>query len=169
MVSLELQGGPGQIKEKRKGKLYLRGKQYRIDMGEQLMVCDGRSSWTYLKELNEVNISRYEPTPDQITPDNLFTMYEKGFDSFLESESVPGKTGVSLIDLIPQNKTVSYFKVRLYVDRKNNLIQKAIVFDKSGVQYTYQISDFKVNPKLTDDLFVFNVKAYPNVEVVDMR
>jgi outer membrane lipoprotein-sorting protein len=169
MVSLELQGGPGQIKEKRKGKLYLRGKQYRIDMGEQLMVCDGRSSWTYLKELNEVNISRYEPTPDQITPDNLFTMYEKGFDSFLESESVPGKTGVSLIDLIPQNKTVSYFKVRLYVDRKNNLIQKAIVFDKSGVQYTYQISDFKVNPKLKDDLFVFNVKAYPNVEVVDMR
>ncbi|MFZ9969213.1 MAG: LolA family protein [Bacteroidia bacterium] len=169
LVSLELQGGPGQVKEKRKGKLYLRGKQYRIDMGEQLIVCDGRSSWTYLKELNEVNISRHEPTPEQITPDNLFTMYEKGFDSFLESESVAGKSLVSLIDLIPQNKSLSYFKVRLYVDCKNNLIQKAVVFDKSGVQYTYQISEFKVNPKLRDDLFVFNVKAYPNVEVVDMR
>ncbi|MEY4912816.1 MAG: hypothetical protein RL025_643, partial [Bacteroidota bacterium] len=30
-------------------------------------------------------------------------------------------------------------------------------------------TEFKVNPKLQDNLFVFNVKAYPNVEVVDMR
>jgi outer membrane lipoprotein-sorting protein len=37
------------------------------------------------------------------------------------------------------------------------------------VQYTYQITEFKVNPKLRDDLFVFNAKAYPNVEVVDLR
>lgn len=169
LVSLELQGGPGQVKEKRKGKLFLRGKQYRIDMGEQLIICDGRSSWTYLKELNEVNISRHEPSPDQITPDNLFTMYEKGFDSFLESETGSGQQGTLCIDLIPQNKSVSYFKVRLFVDRQRNLIQKAIVFDKSGVQYTYQITEFKVNPKLQDNLFVFNVKAYPNVEVVDMR
>jgi outer membrane lipoprotein-sorting protein len=116
-----------------------------------------------------VNISRHEPSPDQITPDNLFTMYEKGFDSFLESETGSGQQGISRIDLIPQNKSVSYFKVRLFVDRQSNLIQKAIVFDKSGVQYTYQITEFKVNPKLRDDLFVFNAKAYPNVEVVDLR
>ena len=168
-VALEMEGGAGQKKEKRKGKLFLRGRKFRIDMGEQLLISDGKISWTYLKEMNEVSISLYEPTPDQITPDNLFTLYEKGFNSFMDSENGGDRDGIAQIDLIPQNKSVSYFKVRLTVHKGSRQIQKAIVFDKSGVQYAYSITAFKANPVLKEDLFAFNPKAYPGVEVVDMR
>ncbi|MBM3936663.1 MAG: outer membrane lipoprotein carrier protein LolA [Sphingomonadales bacterium] len=168
-VSVEMEGGASQSKETRKGRLLLRGRKFRIDMGEQLIISDGRISWTYLKEMNEVSISHYEPTPDQITPDNLFTLYEKGFDSFMEAENGGDKNGIAQIDLVPQNKSVSYFKVRITVNKSSRLIQRAIVFDKSGVQYTYSITGFKANPRLKDDLFSFNPKAYPGVEVVDMR
>lgn len=168
-VAVEMQGGPSANKERRKGRLMLSGRKFRIDMGEQLIISDGRSSWTYLKEMNEVSISQYEPTPDQITPDNLFTLYENGFDSYMDSESGSNQKGTAQIDLVPQNKSVSYFKVRLVVNKGSCLIQKAIVFDKSGVQYTYSITGFKANPFLKDDLFAFNPKAYPGVEIVDMR
>lgn len=168
-VALELGGASSKTKEKRKGRLFLKGRKFRIDMGEQLIISDGTVSWTYLKEMNEVSISHYEPTPDQITPDNLFTLYEKGFDSFLDLENGSNQNGTAQIDLVPQNKNVSYFKVRLTLNKNTWLIQKAIVFDKSGVQYTYTITDFKANPALKDDLFAFNPKTYPGVEVVDMR
>jgi len=168
-VAVEMQGGPSAVKERRKGRLMLRGRKFRIDMGEQLIISDGISSWTYLKEMNEVNISSYEPTPDQITPDNLFTLYEKGFDSFMDSENGGNQNGTAQIDLVPQNKAVSYFKVRLTINKGSRLIQKAVVFDKSGVQYTYSITGFKSNPRLNDDLFAFNPKSYPGVEIVDMR
>ncbi|MFM7587946.1 MAG: LolA family protein, partial [Bacteroidota bacterium] len=62
-----------------------------------------------------------------------------------------------------------YFKVRLTVHKGSRQIQKAIVFDKSGVQYAYSITAFKANPVLKEDLFAFNPKAYPGVEIVDMR
>ena len=169
-VTVEMQGGAQQATEKRRGKLFLRGRKFRIDLGDQLIVSDGRNSWTYLKETNEVSISLYEPSPDQITPDNLFTMYEKGFDSYLDQEKAgSGQSKMYLIDLVPHNKKVSYFKVRLFVHAASSLIHKAVVFDKSGMQYTYQITDFKANPKLKEDVFAFNPKAYPGVEVVDMR
>jgi len=168
-VALEMAGGASQNKEKRKGKLWLKGRKFRIDMGEQLLISDGKISWTYLKQINEVSISNYEPTPDQITPDNLFTLYEKGFDSFMESETGGPQDGIAQIDLIPQNKSVSYFKVRLTVNKGSRQIQKAIVFDKSGVKYTYSITGFKANPVLKEDLFAFNPNSYPGVEVVDMR
>ena len=168
-VAVEMNGGANQNKERRKGLLFLRGRKFRIDMGEQLLISDGKTSWTYLKEMNEVSIGNYEPTPDQITPDNLFTLYDKGFNSFMDTETGGNQDGNAQIDLIPQNKSVSYFKVRLKVNKASRLIQKAIVFDKSGVQYTYVITGFKANPTLKDDLFTFNPKIYPGVEVVDMR
>jgi outer membrane lipoprotein-sorting protein len=168
-VVVEMQGGPTAGTERRKGRLQLRGRKFRIDMGEQLIISDGHISWTYLKEMNEVNISNYETTPDQITPDHLFTLYEKGFDSFMESESGGDQDGTARIDLVPHNKSVSYFKVRLTINKGSRLVQKAVVFDKSGVQYTYSITGFKANPILKDDLFAFNPKEYPGVEIVDMR
>ena len=42
---------------------------------------------------------------------------------------------------------------------------------KEGSNYAYDISNFKTNPSLNNDFFVFNTKAKgnENVEVIDMR
>ncbi|MFM8787982.1 MAG: hypothetical protein ACKOFE_10065, partial [Bacteroidota bacterium] len=88
---------------------------------------------------------------------------------FMDSENGGDRDGIAQIDLIPQNKSVSYFKVRLTVHKGSRQIQKAIVYYKSVVQYAYSNTAFRANTVLKEYLFAFNPKAYPGVEVVDMR
>jgi outer membrane lipoprotein-sorting protein len=43
------------------------------------------------------------------------------------------------------------------------------MYEKNGNVYTYTVSGYTPNPALNDNMFVFNAKKFPNVEVVDLR
>jgi outer membrane lipoprotein-sorting protein len=138
-------------------------------MSDQTVMCDGKTTWTYLKESNEVQVSENKPSADAITPTNIFTMYEKGFKSkFLSEKAVAGKA-VQLIELTPDDAKKNYFKIQLTIDKKDKYVSEAKVFDKSGNIYTYSIVKFTPNAKVTEDMFTFNKAKYPGVEIVDLR
>ena len=60
-------------------KLWLKGDNYRLDMGEQLLISDGKAVWKVLKGDKEVEVSLPTNGEDALNPKNIFTMYEKGF------------------------------------------------------------------------------------------
>lgn len=157
------------IKEVQKGKMLLKGDKFRIDFGDQLLITDGKTLWGYLKDMNEVTVSLYEPDPDELSPTNVFTIYETGFDSYYLNAAVLNGVPVHNIDLVPVDKDKPYFKIRLVIDQQKLQILQAIVFDKNGAMYTYAISNFAPNKALTDASFMFNKASYPGVEVIDMR
>ena len=76
---------------------------------------------------------------------------------------------MQFIDLTPNDKAKPYFKVRLAIDKAAKAIQSAIVFDKNGNRYTYEIKKFTPNPDISDAFFSFDTKQYPGIEVVDLR
>lgn len=39
------------------GEALLQRQMYRIDLGDQRILCDGQSTWTYIPELQEVTIT----------------------------------------------------------------------------------------------------------------
>jgi len=45
------------IKENQKGRVFMKGQKFRLELGEQTLICDGKTLWTYLKEVNEVTVS----------------------------------------------------------------------------------------------------------------
>jgi hypothetical protein len=138
-------------------------------MNGQTVMCDGNTTWTYMKESNEVQISDNKPSADAITPTSIFTMYEKGFKSkFLANKTIAGKA-VQLIELTPDDNKKSYFKIQLTIDKVGKYVNEAKVFDKNGNIYTYSIVKFTPNAAVTDDLFSFNKAKYPGVEIVDLR
>jgi len=99
----------------------------------------------------------------------LFTIYEKGFESYYIGESNRGKNKVHTIDIVPTDKKKSFFKIRLVIDRQKEQIVQAVVFDKNGSLYTYNINNFKTNSGIADATFAFDKKQFPGVEVVDLR
>ena len=57
----------------------------------------------------------------------------------------------------------------MFINKKDKNIQSWTMFDKGGNKYKYTITKFVPNAKVEDNLFTFDPKKYPGVEVIDLR
>jgi outer membrane lipoprotein-sorting protein len=135
----------------------------------QELISDGKQQWTYLKKDNEVQLNNVAGSDDALNPAHIFTIYEKGFKYVYTGEEKAGGTTCQVIDLTPTDAKKPFFKVRLYIDKAKKQIYSALIFDKNGNKYTYTMQTFMPNFKAGDEVFAFDVKAHPGVEVVDLR
>lgn len=135
----------------------------------QDIISDGKNQWTYLKDANEVQLSAADNSEEGFNPAKIFTMYERGYKYiYTGQQKLAGKT-YQVIDLTPEDSKKTFFKVRLMVDKVKNQLYSAQIFDKNGSKYTYTLRTFTPNYKVAESAFVFDKKAYPGVEVVDLR
>lgn len=155
--------------EKQKGTLLLKGNKFKLDIAGQMIICDNTTIWTYSKDVNEVQVSNYNPKETGISIDDIFTMYNKGFISKIVDEKKEGNRDITLVELVPTNKKKNYFKIKLTIDRSNQTILKSVVYDKSGTIHTYTITNQVPNLKLEDKTFAFDKTKYPKVEIIDLR
>ncbi len=150
------------------GTLFLKGKKFRIDMSGQEIYCDGKTLWTYLSDANEVQITKYDPGKNEISPSSIFTIYQKGFIyKYTGEETIKGKS-VQKIELSPKDKAKPYFKVKLSVDKLGHNINYMTVFNKNGLESKYEITSFTPNSEISENTFKFDPKTKPNVVVIDL-
>ena len=67
------------INESQSGTLYIKNDAYRIELEVQIIICDGETNWTYLKDDNEVNITEIDDEENELNPSKIFTLYENGY------------------------------------------------------------------------------------------
>lgn len=149
------------------GAVTVKDEMYRLEMEGQTIINNGETVWTYMPELNEVNISDYDPEEQEISMNNIFTLYKDGYKYLYIEESNGGKTDV--VDLVPEDKSNTYFKIRLNIATADRTLQSFMVFDKNGNRYIYEIDGFEVDGSITDSFFVFDPSEYEGVEVIDFR
>jgi len=161
----------GKLLGSKKGALFMKGSKYRVTLtGGQDIYCDGVTISTYDPSVNEVTITKVDPTQNGITPQKLFTnFYDKDFLYKLNGEKKQGSQTLYEIELTPVDKTKSFFKVYLLVDKNTSTIYSTKVLDKSGVNFIYTVSSLNGNTVVPDATFVFDKKLFPGVEVVDLR
>jgi len=171
LFAFKNEDGKGKVLGIKKGLLFMKGIKYRVSItGGQDIFCDGVTIWTYDKTANEVTISKYESTQSSITPQKLFTnFYDKDFLYKLNGDKKEAGKTLQEIELTPYDKSKSFFKVLIWVDKKTQAIYSTKVLEKSGNKYTYTVSSLNGNAAVNDTQFVFDKKNYPNVEVVDLR
>jgi outer membrane lipoprotein-sorting protein len=151
-------------------KVWLKGSKYRIDTGDQLIISDGKSVWKYIKGETEVELSEPDPADDGITPNNMFSIYEKGFKYKFVKEEVKGGKTTYIIDLFPlKPKEKDYTAIKVFIDKATMRIIRAEMSGKNGSTYSYSIKTFTPNETLGDDLFIFDKVKYPKVVVNDIR
>lgn len=167
--NMKTEGSTNKITDTQTGILFVKGNKYKLELTNQEITCDNVNIWTFLKDANEVQVNSYEPDEDAINPTQIFTIYEKNFlCGYIEEQTINSKI-YQVIDMTPNDKTKSYFKVRLLIDKATKTIYSAKIFDKNGSRYTYEIVKFTPNPTLVDTYFTFNAKDHPGIEVVDLR
>lgn len=153
-----------------KGTIWLKGEKFKFSLGSQTVFCDGATLWSYNKDNNEVQITKYEPENGQITPSSLFTnFYDKNFLYRLQGSSTLNGKPVSLIQMTPLDKSKPYYQIVVRIDKKENRLTGMEIFAKGGFRYSYLINGYHPNVALKATDFTFNKADYPGVSVVDLR
>lgn len=160
------------LNETKKGSFYLKGDMYRIEMGGVKIMTDATSLYRYSEEMGEVTITEYIASEQDISPQKIFAGdYTKSYKSAYDgSKTVNGKA-CEAITMTAINSKADMKMVKLFIDKKTDIIIRSEMTSKEGSIYAYDISNFKTNPTLNNSFFVFDPKAKgnENVEVVDMR
>ncbi|MFN0049290.1 MAG: LolA family protein [Cytophagales bacterium] len=167
--SYELENLQAKVNDKFTGEINVKGNKFTLKMGSQMIINNGTTVWTYLKEENEVNISDYAPEDDEISPTKIHSMYRQGFKYLLTADETIKKVVYNVVELIPENKKKPFFKIKIWISKKDKSIFKWKIFEKNGNRYLYSISKFQPNVKFEDSQFSFDKSKYAGVEVVDLR
>ncbi|MDO6429889.1 outer membrane lipoprotein carrier protein LolA [Flavitalea sp. BT771] len=168
--TLKVEDAKGKLQGTKSGIVYVKGSRYHISITGQEVFSDGKDVWTYDKSSNEVTITKSDPSVATISPEKFFTnFYDKDFLYKLNGEAKVGGRVVQEIELTPVDKTKSFYKALLYIDKAQHSLVSVKWFDKGGNHYTLDTSKLNGNAPLTDAQLAFNKAKYPGVEEVDLR
>ena len=145
------------------GKISVKDEKYVLFIEGQRIINDNKTIWTYIEDLNEVTISEFDPTEQEISLNNIFEIYKEGFTY----KYLGDQEDISFVEIYPQSEDKSYFKI-LFKIKSSNLLDSFTVYDKSNSLYIYLINDF-IEEELDSSLFTFVIENYPNIEVIDFR
>lgn len=145
------------------GDLTLLNDKYVINMLDITRMFDGSSIYTIVPEDQEVTISSYNPEDEKdITPSQMLTFYEKGYDSKMGIvENIKGRK-IQFVKLTPIDSNAEIKKIHLGIDKKTKHIYKLIQIDSKGTKYTLTVQSFKTNLPLSKDLFTFEEQKFTN-------
>ena len=165
---------PGQKQEVQKGTIAQEGdSKFRLDMDQQVIVSDSKTTWVYLKKNNEVQINDADPKDTEngfLTPKALLKRYQKGDYLYaVTDKTTEGGKLLTHIEFKPKDKNSEYSKLRVSIDEKAGSIQNVKAFGKDGARYTFSISKLTPNKQFTADHFTFDVKKNPGIKVEDLR
>lgn len=164
---------PGAAKEVQKGSIAQEGEKFRLDMDQQVIVSDAKTTWIYLKKNNEVQITDAEPMGGDngfMTPKDLLKRYEKGdFLYAITEKTTEGGKVLTQIEFKPKDKKSEYSKLRVSVDEKAGAITAIRAFAKDGSRYAFTIGKLSTNKAFPTGYFQFEAKKYPGVKVEDLR
>ena len=168
-ITCNLTNDVDKVNDEFKGKITVKGDKFRMALPEQEVINNGATIWTYLPDAKEVNIDNYDPNSEDINPSKIHQVYKKGYKYLYLQDKTDGGVMCEEIDLVPEKKDAQFFKIKMFINKKEKTVQSFILFDKGGNRYKYTISKFTPNAKVDDAYFSFDPKNYPGVEVIDLR
>ena len=150
------------IKTNKKGKLIVENDKFSIDLDEQIIINNGDIQWTYIKDINEVQISNNELTEGVSNLSDLFKISKDDYKILFLNDEI----NFYLIELIP--KTIkSFIKIQIKFQKQNKEISEIKVFDKEGGKFIYSINKLKYDLEINS--FYFDTSKFPGIEIIDLR
>jgi outer membrane lipoprotein-sorting protein len=147
------------------GSITVKGTKFRLKTAGQEIFNNGKEVATYIKEINEVNLSDFDPADGDLNPAKIYTFDKKGYKFTLVSEA----GGVATVEMAPTGKSAQVKSVTIKINSSDLTVKSWIIVNKTGKKQSFSVT--KLNPKagVDDAYFTFNKKSFPGVEVNDLR
>jgi len=164
----EMENASQNVKEVMKGEVISQGDRYRMNLDGNLFVSDGKNTWSYIEEMNEVYINLLENSEGGLTPTSILNEFETQFRAkHIKQETHNGKR-VEIIDLVPTTPQ-AFYKYRVAIDATSKMLVNTIAYDREGGIYTYTLDRVETNPTVSANQFTFNAASFPGIEIIDLR
>ncbi len=158
------------IKETSEGNADIKDGKYKVCVMGTESYFDGAIRYTYIKDAEEVNITEVDEDDDSMmNPAKIFELYKTGFNYNINKKYKEGINNFIDIQLTPICKDVDYTAIIVKVDKATNNIVSFTTLGKEGNDVTIKLMKLFKERSFEDKHFVFDTKANPNVEVIDMR
>jgi len=157
--------------DRQSGEIAVKGEMYRLKLPDQEIFNNGKTVWTYIvtDTYKEVTINEVSQMEGELTPSNIYRMYESGFGySLIGEKSYQGETA-QIVELIAEKPDAPFQKVNLMINKASKDLMGWEIFDGTGGVFSYTFRDIKSDSTLDEAYFSFNEKDYPGVEVIDLR
>ena len=139
--------------------------RYRVNAGSLQIFCDGKSVWQLNKNAREVVITPLTTSDNDITnPAKMLANYSKNYRAKFIRED---EDGTVVIDLQPYKSSI-FHKVRFFIDGKTGVLKMMQQHNYDSSRSEYIVTNFK-SATASDADFVYDTKANPGIEVIDMR
>lgn len=154
--------------ENKKGKLYFKKPEtYRVELGDNLILCDGKTLRRHTPALRQYTISPLRGAEADFQPGAWFFRYTDRFKP-VALDSADGKGGrVYGILLEPLGDEKRYDRFKVFISATTGLPRAIETTDRSGNAARYEITKIVLNKRLGDKLFIF--KPPRGTEVIDLR
>jgi outer membrane lipoprotein-sorting protein len=153
------------------GSVKIKGNKYYIESMGSKVFFDGKTLWSFMEDLNEVNISSPDTAQDDFmeNPVKIFGFYNHNFKYRLVSEVRIDEGWMYEIDLFPNDLNQPYSRFKLLVNRDTDDIYKITAVGKDGIDYCAYIRNAIYNQSLNDEVFIFKPEKHKGIEIIDMR
>jgi hypothetical protein len=154
----------GDMKEVQKGDLKIKDTKYWYSIFGTTKISDGKSIAEVITEDKEVSISSANfNDPDEFSPQEMFTIYEKGYKYRYMGQKTDNEVTLDLIDLYPDaDNTQPYRRITLFVNVATNEIKKIELFHKTSAKVFSVIVDKAVyDTEIEDSTFKCECERWP--------
>lgn len=149
------------------GRLQVRGDAFRMSIGDQTLVTDGRTLWSYSPDDEQVVVQAYNPRQAGFSIGQLLTDYLRVFRAVGATRATINGVRHDVLTLRPRDAGSSVRDATLYVRSSDAVPTRVRVRDTNGTLHAFDLSRVRLNERLPASTFRF---APPRgTEVVDLR
>lgn len=150
-----------------RGTIAVRGDAYRLDLGPQTLVTDGRTMWTYSRDDRQVVVQDADAGQIGFSVGQLFTDYLRVFRVTGASKARIGGVAHDVLSLRPRQAGSSVQDATLFVRSADGVPTRVRVRDRNGSALAFDVSNVQLNRSMPASTFRFS--APRGTETVDLR
>jgi outer membrane lipoprotein carrier protein len=153
-----------------KGKMIQEKDKFRIEMGKQLVISDGKIVWQKVDNNVQIKNATDKSSSEVLSIKDLMATYDKKFIWGIVGETTEGwsKKAMTLVGK-PMDRRNEYSKIQITIDQKTNQVISMTAFGKDQSRYKLSMEAPITNKQYAASLFTFDKSKYPNVKIVDLR
>lgn len=150
------------------GTLFLKKEnKYRVELGDQTIVTNGETVWSYSLPNNQVLIDHFKMNDRTFSPERILTGAPEDFTATVVGRESMGKGGVIVLKMIPRDEQTFVRSMKFWVDDATWMIRRVELVDANGKETRYTVTDVRINVGLQDSRFTYQIPE--GAEIVDLR